>query len=69
MQQISSNTITTFYYKRAFPFIIFPASIAAMVITGAKSGADLFFIPGLLGLCADHRLCEHEANWIVRSGR
>src|SRR5215469_785809 len=42
MQQISSNTITTFYYKRAFPFIIFPASIAATVITGAKSGADLF---------------------------
>ena len=40
MQRISSAL--TFFYKRAFPFLIFPVSIAAGLITAAKSGADLF---------------------------
>ena len=81
MQQISS-TIMTFYYKRAFPFIIVPASIAAMIITGAKSGADrlsflvfLVFVPiiyasmkliGLLDL-VDEVLDAGDAL-IVRNG-
>jgi len=40
MQRISSAL--TFFYKRAFPFLIFPVFIAAGLITAAKSGADLF---------------------------
>jgi hypothetical protein len=31
----------TFFYKRVFPFLIFPVFIAAGFITAAKSGADL----------------------------